>query len=216
MWAIVPLKSPDTAKSRLAQVLSPEQRRALFFELARRVLTALQETSGISQVAVVTASEEVARFAQGFDAMILREPCDAGTAQAFAAAIAQLQPRNLDRLLMVAGDLPLIAPRAVEAMIEAGKGHEVVIAPDRCRVGTNALLCAPPHAIAPCFGADSCQRHLAAAQAAKLRSCVVQIDELALDIDLPADLDHLLQHKSAVPTVRSHVPPTRLFADGHA
>ena len=106
MWAIVPLKSPDTAKSRLAQVLSPEQRRALFFELARRVLTALQETSGISQVAVVTASEEVARFAQGFDAMILREPCDAGTAQAFAA-----HPAISDCLFVInPSDAPFLDP----------------------------------------------------------------------------------------------------------
>ena len=55
-WALVPLKSPDRAKSRLAGVLSPVQRTTLFFALAERVIHALRGTPGIDNVVVVTAS----------------------------------------------------------------------------------------------------------------------------------------------------------------
>lgn len=189
MWAVVPLKNPSLAKSRLAGVLTPEQRRAWFFEMANRALTALGACRGIEGVAVVTADAEVARFAQARGAIVLSETREAGTAQAFASALVQLQPRAPKGVLMMAGDLPLVSVAAIETLLEAALRYDVVIAPDRLQRGTNALVCSPPDAIAPAFGADSCARHLAAACQAARTHCCVQIEALALDIDVPADLE---------------------------
>lgn len=216
MWAIVPLKSPQTAKSRLATVLSPHERRDLFFELARRVIVALRATPRIAQVAVVTASDDVAAFARQCGAVVLRQPQDEGTAQAFAAAIAQLRPLRDDKLLMMAGDLPLIVPHAVEALLDVAANHDVVVVPDRLGVGTNALLCSPPDAIAPCFGADSFRRHLAAARAANLSHRALRVDELALDIDVPADLEHLQRLQGPAQPGRSKVDVPLACAGGRA
>lgn len=191
MWAIVPLKSPQTAKSRLAAALSDDERRELFFGLARRVIAVLRATPGISQVAVVTSSDEVAAFARESGARVLHQSRDEGTAQAFAEAVTQLRVQGIDQLLMIAGDLPLITTQAVETLLEAATRHDVVIVPDRFGVGTNALLCSPPDAIPPCFGPDSLALHLAAARAAKLSHRALPVDELALDVDVPADLDYL-------------------------
>lgn len=202
MWAIVPLKAPQAAKSRLATVLSPAERRELFYGLARRVIDALQATPGIEKVAIVTASDEVAHFVQESGAVVLRQSCDAGTAPAFATAVEQLRPLRLGALLMIAGDLPLVVPRAIERVLQAAADHDVVVVPDRLGVGTNALLCSPPDAIAPCFGADSFARHLAAARAAQLRSCALHVDELALDIDVAADLACLRRLQGAAPIER--------------
>ena len=52
-WALVPLKSRERVKSRLATVLSPEQRVRLFFALAERVIQALHATRGIDSVAEI-------------------------------------------------------------------------------------------------------------------------------------------------------------------
>lgn len=191
MWAVVPLKSPERAKTRLAGCLNPAQRRQLSFELAARTIAALQATPAIDTVAVVTASAEIAAFVQARGARPLLQADDTGTASAFAAAIAQLQALKLDRLLMIAGDLPLISPTALQALCAPCEGIDVTIVPDRHRVGTNALLCAPPDALAPCFGERSFERHLAAARAANLRVRVLEIDALALDLDEPADLEAL-------------------------
>lgn len=192
MWAIVPLKSPEAAKSRLAAVLAPAQRRALYFSLADQVITTLSTTRGIDRVAVVTASDEVETFARALGAEVIRQPADSGTAEAFAAAVEHLRPLRFEKLLMIAGDLPLISAEAVEQMLLAARNTPgIVIAPDRQRIGTNALLCTPPDVIAPCFGVDSFQRHLAAAEASSLPVEIFECEALALDIDVVADLEQL-------------------------
>jgi 2-phospho-L-lactate guanylyltransferase len=237
MWAVVPLKSPERAKSRLAGALNPAQRQHLLFELGKRVIDALQATRGIEAVAVVTASAEVAAFAKSLGAHPILQTTETGTAAAFSAALQELEPLRLDSVLMIAGDLPLVSVAAIERIITArddataliegysppswGRDRErvldfnssaskppspppspttgegararasAIIVPDRHRIGTNALLCSPPSALAPCFGSDSFRRHLGAAQTLGINARVLEIDELALDLDCAADLDEL-------------------------
>ena len=192
MWAVVPLKSPETAKSRLAPTLSATQRRELFFLMARHVLQTLRATPGISEVAVVTSSDDVARLAQDYRARVIRQLADAGTAQAFSAAISDLRPLQLDRVLLISGDLPLLSTAAVTTLLAArARGAGVVVVPDRRRIGTNALLCAPPDALAPCFGANSFAKHVALARDHGVSTTTLELDELALDLDDAEDLEYL-------------------------
>lgn len=195
-WAVVPLKSPARAKSRLAGVLTPEQRRILFFELATRVITALQATPGIDVVAVATASMEVAAFARARGTALLLQQREAGTGPALVAAVQQLLPRQLTSLLMIAGDLPLVSRQALERVLAAhSMAPGVVIVPDRHRRGTNVLFCTPPQAVRPCFGAHSLRRHLQAAASCGASVQVLECAELALDLDDADDLQ-LLQGSS--------------------
>ena len=198
MWAVVPLKSPDEAKSRLASVLSAAQRRHLFLTLAERVIRALQATPGVAVVAVVTASAEVADFARSLDAELIRHAADFGTASAFMSALVHLRPLRLERLLMVVGDLPLVTAAALERVVALADSQPgIVVVPDRHRVGTNALLCSPPEVVAPCFGGDSFRLHLKAARAAGVPARVLELEALALDLDVAADLDYLRAAGSA-------------------
>jgi 2-phospho-L-lactate guanylyltransferase len=197
-WAVVALKSPEHAKTRLSAVLDSAQRRHVLFELASRTIRALQAVHGIEAVAVVTPSAEVAQFARALGTVVIREAVESGTAAAFAAAVQELRPLRLQRLLMIAGDLPQVSPQALEAVIAAGGcAPDAVLVPDRHRAGTNALLCAPPQLLAPCFGADSLRRHFAAAAAAGIDARLVEIDALALDLDCAADLDELRRRDAA-------------------
>lgn len=197
-WALVPLKSATRAKSRLAPALSAEQRRCVFYTMAQGVIAALHEARGIDTVAVVTASTELAELARRSGASVLLQAEDQGMSAALSAALKQLQPMDLERVLMVPGDLPLITGHAVEEVLSADTGEEGIVAvPDRQRLGTNALLCRPPHVIAPCFGARSFERHLEAAHAAGVRATVADIPALSLDLDCPEDLDILDRHGGA-------------------
>jgi 2-phospho-L-lactate guanylyltransferase len=63
-----------------------------------------------------------------------------------------------------------------------------VIVPDRHGTGTNALLLAPPGALAPSFGEGSFARHVALARAAGAALEVAEIRSLGLDVDTPGDL----------------------------
>ncbi|GFE79790.1 hypothetical protein GCM10011487_17900 [Steroidobacter agaridevorans] len=194
-WALVPLKSSERAKSRLAEVLDAEQRRQLFFALAEQVIVALHESRNIDAVAVVTSSLEVAEFATSLHAMPILQEADVGMSPALESALRSFQAMQPERVLMVPGDLPLISARAVDAIFEAQTASEqVVLVPDRRHEGTNALLCSPPQAIAPRFGSCSFTRHLSAARAANIATRVVEIEELALDLDCADDLDYLRSH----------------------
>lgn len=191
-WALVPLKSSERAKSRLSAVLAAGQRRQLFFMLAKRVVLALHESRNIDAVAVVTSNREVAEFARSLRAMTIMQDADIGMSPALESALSRLYAMRPGRVLMLPGDLPLISTGAVDAIFDAQTAREqVVLVPDRHHEGTNALLCSPPQVIAPCFGSSSFARHLRAALAANIATRVVEIEELALDLDCADDLEYL-------------------------
>ena len=104
VWAVVPLKSPEAAKSRLRTGLNADARRRLVFAMARHVVRTLLCTPGIARVAVVTASPEVAAWVAQEGATVIRQERDAGMAEACRSAVAQLSA-SADSLLMISGDL---------------------------------------------------------------------------------------------------------------
>lgn len=194
-WAVVPLKSSERAKSRLAEILDPGQRARLFFAMAEQVICALRACKGIDGVAVVTASEEVATFARTLNAMPILQSTDVGMSPALELAIHRLQALRPARVLMLPGDLPLISSTALDTVLSAADSSaSIVLVPDRRREGTNALLCSPPEALAPRFGGCSFERHLAAARTTGIATHVVEVEELALDLDCPDDLNYLRLH----------------------
>src|SRR5262249_7985941 len=144
--------------------------------------------------------------------------------EACRSAVARLSA-DVDGLLMICGDIPLISTDAVAALLEAQPPRRfappllereeresprplpsaplVAIVPDRRHTGTNALLRTPPGISPPCFGADSFLRHLAAARSQGVEVRIVESDALALDIDDLADLDELQRRLDADPTLLS-------------
>ncbi len=198
-WAVVPLKSPDAAKSRLRAGLDTGARRLLVFAMARHVVRTLVRTPGIAGVAVVTASPEIAAFVEQEGAAVIRQDRDAGMAEACRSAVAHLSARA-NSLLMISGDIPLISTEAIAALVDLSRGTPLVaIVPDRRRSGTNALLCAPPTVISPRFGLDSFQEHVAAARSQGVELRVVESDALSLDIDDLQDLEELRRRLDADP-----------------
>jgi 2-phospho-L-lactate guanylyltransferase len=93
-------------------------------------------------------------------------------------------------VLVVPADLPLFTPEDVRAMLERAKEPPVVVvAPDRHHRGTNALLVCPVGLIEYDFGPDSFNRHCERARRAGARLEICELASLALDMDLPEDLD---------------------------
>lgn len=182
--AVVPMKALDQAKSRLAGCLSPAERRALCLAMLRRVLAALLATPALDAVWVASRDPEVLATAAATGARPFREQA-ADLNGALAEAAATLAPG--DGFLAVPGDLPLIRPRDVAALLAAAPdpGGAIVRTRDG---GTGALFLRPPGAIPLLFGPNSFQAHLAAASLAgfPLRPC--HLPRLSRDIDRPEDL----------------------------
>jgi 2-phospho-L-lactate guanylyltransferase len=96
--------------------------------------------------------------------------------------------------LIVPADLPLITPEDIRAMLDLAKNPPVVvIAPDRRQTGTNALLVFPAGLIEYDFGPDSFERHCDRARKAGARLEIFDLPSMALDVDLPEDLNMIAQ-----------------------
>ncbi len=202
VWAIIPLKSPHSAKSRLSGVLDDSRRLRLFYLIARRVIEAALQTPGINGVSVVTASNAVMDFSANLGAQCLRLAHDHGTARACSEAIEILPPSRVQRVLFIAGDLPLISSSVLAPLVAlSDQGPLIAIAGDQQRIGTNALLCTPGDVIPLCFGEGSFSRHVEGAKQLGVATHVINSPPLALDIDEPEDLNewHRLMVASGQP-----------------
>jgi 2-phospho-L-lactate guanylyltransferase len=191
-WAILPVKRLDWAKSRLNGALRPEQRRALAAGLMQNALLALLQSNALERVIVVSADPEALALAQEHGAQVLAEPSGGGLNQALTDARRAAVRQGATSLLVLASDLPLVRPSDVRTFVREMKGPGVVLAADRRRQGTNALLLSPADAIEFAFGADSFERHLLLAREAGLNAHVPELPRLAFDIDLPEDLNDLV------------------------
>jgi 2-phospho-L-lactate/phosphoenolpyruvate guanylyltransferase len=187
--AILPVKSFNAAKQRLAGLLGAGSRQALAQAMFSDVLTSLRHVPGLDAVAVVTSDRVAESAALGERVQVLRDTEQAGQSEAALIGIRYAQAAGYERVLLVPGDTPLVDPQDVGALLELDA--PVAIVPDRHGTGTNALMIAPPDAIGPSFGPGSFARHVAAAQDAGIAPAVARVWPLMFDVDTPEDLADL-------------------------
>ena len=202
--AILPVKSFDAAKQRLADMLGGGARKALAQAMFSDVLATLRRVPGIDEIAVVTADAAAESAAAGKRVTVLRDSAQAGQSAAALIGIGHALAGGYERVLLVPGDTPLLQPRELAALANGARG--VVIVADRHGTGTNALVLSPPDVIEPAFGPGSFARHVAAAEAAQAPYRVEEVPGLALDVDTPADLAQLA---AALEGRRGQAPSTR-------
>jgi 2-phospho-L-lactate/phosphoenolpyruvate guanylyltransferase len=191
-FAILPVKRFEDAKQRLRGALSPSARRALARAMVHDVLDALDRAGGIARIVVVTAEEPVRALAAARGDAVVDDHAEAGQSAAAALGIARARRGGADRVLLVPGDCPMLWPGEVDEMLRRHeRGPGVVVVPDRHGTGTNALLLAPPDAIAPSFGEGSRRRHLREALEAGFTPAIEPLVSLGLDVDTPDDLEAL-------------------------
>ena len=192
--AILPVKSFARAKQRLGESVDEELRLQLAGAMVADVLFALAQTEAIELTIVVTREQPVAQAARSQGAIVLAEQAESGQSAAVTLGIERALAEGIERVLCIPGDCPALDPAELESLLTSTtpeSAGEVVIVPDRHGTGTNGLLLSPPDAIAPSFGADSCERHRALAHEAGLRCRLEAPSSLLLDIDTGADLTAL-------------------------
>lgn len=192
VWAVVPLKHADRAKSRLSRLLDDRERLALFEAMAADVLSALARSAAIAATLVVTEDARLARLAAAHGAGCLWAPCGRATLnRAVRRGARHLRARGIDRMLVVDGDLPRVTAGELDAVAERlarSATPTLVLGPDSAGEGTNVLGCSLPCPVRFAFGEESFRRHLAAAGAVGVEAMVVRHAGIAADVDSPADL----------------------------
>ncbi|MBT5264565.1 MAG: 2-phospho-L-lactate guanylyltransferase [Rhodospirillaceae bacterium] len=186
--AVVPVKSPIRAKTRLGADLSQGEREGVTRAMLGDVLAALKASDRITATYVV--AEDEALIPDGTS--VILEPVNRGYDEAIAAALSDSRVSQADAILILPSDVPLVRPENIDELCESFDGTCVRIAPDRGNGGTNGLLIQPPHLMATSFGSGSFERHLAAAREIADRVEILTLPGLALDIDTPQDLMEFL------------------------
>lgn len=190
LWAIVPVKPLRRGKSRLAEVLTQEERADLNRRLLAHTLDTLTSIPEIEHVLVVSRDQSALSLAREHGARTVQEHGSPQLNLALARATIVAKTYATRGVLIVPADLPLITTEDVRTMLELAKDPPVVVvAPDRHGQGTNALLVCPAGLIEYEFGPGSFQRHCEKARQAGARLEICEMSSLALDMDLPEDLE---------------------------
>lgn len=189
IWAIVPVKPLRLGKSRLAGVLSDEERAVLNRMFLEQTLDILRSTPAVTQTLVVSRDPAALAIAREFGARTVLEDGTPNLNSALTRATLLARNYATQGVLVLPADLPLLTRDDLLLFFEAVQPAPcLVITPDRHLDGTNALLMAPGGLVHYDFGPGSFHRHCALAQKVGARLEIVRNERIELDLDTPADL----------------------------
>lgn len=207
-WAIIPVKPLRYGKSRLAHILTPDERAELTTQMLHHILQTLEEVSGIYRTLVISRDPSALKLARQYGAHTYGEgdKQDLNLALSRAAHIAAA--RDASGILILPADLPLVTPEDVRMMLAGvtptlrpdrnGRTHSnghfgyhlsrtVAICPDRNEDGTNALYVSPPAGFEFRYGDGSFKRHLREAERLGIPARIVHAPGLKFDLDTEED-----------------------------
>jgi 2-phospho-L-lactate guanylyltransferase len=191
-WVVIPVKPLRLAKSRLAKVLSPEQRQRFAETMFKHVLGVARSVPQVTGTLVISRDNRALALARDYGAKTIQETGTPELNSALMRATRVIAGWRSDAILILPADLPLVQAEDVSGMLKMG-GHDepsVVIATDRNRDGTNAMLVRPPGLIRYAYGPGSFQRHGVMARDAGAEVYEYESERLMQDIDLPEDVEN--------------------------
>lgn len=213
MHIVIPAQSFTRAKSRLSDVWSSTQRADAARNMLGGVLKALNGCQGEKRVYVLSDDADVRSFATSHGAQGIADRPDIHGHGAQLRAFAHTLDDE-DGLLVLMSDLPLMNATAMQSLLNDCGRADVLLAPDRRRMGTNAAYfrrrsCRDLH-----FGHhDSFLRHQRAHQESA-RLIIHESPAFHFDLDSAEDLAELQQWQ------RTHRPHdedlTRCLWGSHA
>jgi 2-phospho-L-lactate/phosphoenolpyruvate guanylyltransferase len=188
-WVIIPVKPLNRAKSRLSTVLSPEQRAHFAEMMYRQVLGVVSQIKTLAGVLVISRDSRALALARESGARTLQESTKSDLNPALQRATEMVRLWRGEAVLILPADLPFVSVNDVQHMLDMAKADPgVVIATDRDKDGTNAMLVRPPSLFEYRYGDNSFVRHVALAREKGASVSIYASDTISLDIDVPADL----------------------------
>ena len=198
MFAIVPVKNFESGKSRLASLLTVEERVKLSELFLDYTLNTLTNTSAISKVIVVSSDKRAEGIAKIHNAKFLQEKKNQGVNAAVALADVYISEFAVDATIVIPQDLPLLLPEDIERICTSAQEHEkcLVICPSLRFDGSNALLRRPPLLITTNYDNDSYNVHIKKAKASNAIIKIIKTKRIMTDIDTVEDVINLIKINS--------------------
>ena len=183
--AVVPMKPLNRSKTRLASVLSEQQRADLSLSMFSRVVGAGSRRS--EQVWVVGGDDTVRLAAEGLGADWREDP-GSDLNDSLSIAFDEACKKGLSPIYLPA-DLPFVAAADIEKVVQAsGNGKTLTLSPAQQDGGTNAMLIPQCLSFPPLLGKDSFSLHKRQATSRGIPYAVCLSEGLGLDLDTPDDL----------------------------
>lgn len=202
---VIPFKL-ENAKSRLAPVLSPEERKQFALSMLRDVLEAV---SGVGLVTILSRPG-FDRLNLDLDVGILESDLELN--EALNLSIERWQEMGWPTdLLIVMADLALLTSDDMSGIL--GTPGDVVLSPGRGG-GTNMILIRRPE-FRTCYRGISFTKHLNFAQGLGLRVGAYSSYMAGCDIDEPTDLTEVLIHGRGVALQHLKALGFELLDDGN-
>lgn len=199
LWAIIPVKPLRRGKSRLAEILSEDERSRLNHHLFTHTIDVLLQVNAISEILVVSRDSTVLTEAREKGVRTVTENGTPELNNALRRASLFSNVFSTEGVLIVPADLPMLTPDDVtDFLAQRTQPPMIVISPDRLRFGTNMLLINPADLITFSFGTESFERHCALAAQKGAEVIVYENERIALDLDIPEDYE-ILRSKSVIP-----------------
>lgn len=214
---IIPLKNNKNIKLRLATMMNQTQRQQLINAMLSDMLVALQQVAGVE--VILLSSNPVAKvLARQFKLQLLPECSSAaGLNQSLQTSLNQLSKDEHHDVAVLHGDLPMIGSGEINYLIQryncqrypiqgyrsqrflrsTSPINTLLIAPDARQQGTNCMIFNTQAAPTLKYGTGSFLNHVKQAEARSLKLDIVQSQGLARDMDLPVDIQFLLNHGSS-------------------
>ena len=191
IWVIIPVKQLSKTKSRLASVLSSEDRANLTLKLLKRLFSVVGDVEEIEKVLVVSRDETVVRLTTELNHIALSEPAGADLNESIQFAFSHAQISGASYVLILPSDLPLITSADLEMLlsqvVDDGLMETAVICPDAIQMGTNALLLPIGKPFQFRYGVGSFEQHLEEAIQNGLDMLPVVIPNIQFDLDTEED-----------------------------
>ena|ERR1700730_1619737 len=189
---LIPIKEPASAKTRLAGLLSAEERRRLAWAMFEDVGRAVSGSRQADRIVMVTSfAPAIERARQlGWDVLIEESQVSESVSVDWASSV--LSERGFDTVMRLPADLPLVRSEDIDSLLSIKLGSSgALIVGSRDGTGTNAIIRTPPNLFPSRFGPNSLALHRQEAARAGIECVVVKNSRIALDIDEPADLQAL-------------------------
>lgn len=192
-FLLIPVKDLEHANKRLASVMTQKERTSLAYSMLFDVFDAASKSALSDRVVVVTMDKKAISMAENYGFRVIEENSQESESSSVDFALKICKDEGANSVLVIPGDAPLITADDIDFLFKKSRRHShLILVPASDKMGTNAILRNPPDIITSMFGHDSFKKHIRQAEEKNIPYEIFEIDNIALDIDEPSDIENLI------------------------
>lgn len=187
--AVIPMKSLHSAKSRLSNILTAQQRKNLAMYLLDATIKEIKKSCIISEIIIVSNDKTVKNYSCLNNLKFIKDS-EEGVNKAVILADNYCIDNGINANIVIPHDLPFISAKEIDEICTmSNKYHKcIIICPSKRFDGTNILFRKPPDVIKTHYDDNSYMNHLKEAYKFKIPIESLDIVKLRFDLDTKEDL----------------------------